>query len=309
MVLELNQNRPARLQTRSHVGLIAHNNDTLTIASMSLIDHIKRPYRLYFRGREWIWFAATVRSRGCHLLKAADHFDRPIFVSGCQRSGTTIATSLISASPDITTSHHGRDEELAGAYVLCGKRKPELPGRYCFQTTYLNECYSEYHRIKSDYSLVWVLRRPESVVYSLVYNWARFPLNELFLSCGLPHLHEDDLERFRRRGIFGLSPLRRACYAYVGKCHHFMELTRSLHADKLITINYEDLIMKPQRVLTGVCGQLDIRIAESSAWAQLRRDTLEKANELTSDERSIIHELCMGSYRDCADLVCEKVIA
>ncbi len=270
---------------------------------MHFIDHIKRPYRLYFRAREWIWFAATVRSRGCHLLKAANNFERPIFVSGCQRSGTTLATSLIAASPDITISHQGRDEELAGAYVLCGKRQPTSSGRYCFQTTYLNECYSEYRRVKSDYRLVWVLRRPESVVYSMVYNWARFPLNELFLSCGVPHLQGDDLIRFGRRGIFGLSPLRRACYAYIGKCHQFIELSRSPHAERLIAFKYEDLLIETQAVLADLCACLGICMPSNAAYAQVKSDTLAKSSELTSAERSVIHHLCAGAYRDCSDLI------
>lgn len=269
---------------------------------MTLIDHIKRPYRLYFRALDWRWFAATVRSRGCHLLRAADDFERPIFVSGCQRSGTTLATSLIAASPDITTSHQGRDEELAGAYVLCGRRQPTSSGRYCFQTTYLNECYSEYQRVTSDYRLVWVLRRPESVVYSMVYNWARFPLNELFLSCGVPHLHDDDLIRFGRRGIFGLSPLRRACYAYIGKCHQFIEMSQSPQAERLIAFEYEDMIMETQDVLADLCGRLGIGMPAHSTFDQLKSDTLTKSSDLTTAARTVIHKLCAGVYRDCTEL-------
>ncbi len=270
--------------------------------SRSVIKLTKRPYRLYFRGWNWIWFALSVRSKNCNLMQASNYFQQPVFVSGCQRSGTTLVTNLITASPDIARSHYGKDDELAGAYVLAGKRGPEQTGRYCFQTTYLNQCYTEYQSLRCDFCLLWVLRRPESVVYSMVYNWSRFPLNELFLSCGLQHLQDDDRERFRRRGIFGLSPLKRACYAYIGKCRQFLDLSRCLKGQRLISIDYDELVIDTQTVLSSLYRRLDIGSPATSDYDQLKSDTLMKSSELTSAEYSVIQFLCAEVYRECTSV-------
>ncbi len=235
-------------------------------------------------------------------MQASHSFQQPVFVSGCQRSGTTLVTNLITASPAIARSHYGKDDELAGAYVLAGRHEPEQVGRYCFQTTYLNQCYTEYQSLRSDFHLLWVLRRPESVIYSMVYNWARFPLNELFLSCGLQYLQDDDRERFRRRGIFGLSPLRRACYAYIGKCGQFLDLSRHLEGRRLISIDYDDLIIDTHTVLSSLYRRLDIEGPAPSAYKQLKSDTLMKSSVLTPAEYSDIQSLCADIYRKCTNL-------
>jgi hypothetical protein len=44
----------------------------------------------------------------------------------------------------MTQYYFGSDNELDAALILSGRVAHEPQGRYCFQTTYLNECYSEY---------------------------------------------------------------------------------------------------------------------------------------------------------------------
>jgi ligand-binding sensor domain-containing protein len=38
----------------------------------------------------------------------------------------------------------GRDDELDAALILSGHVDHQQNGRYCFQTTYINECFREY---------------------------------------------------------------------------------------------------------------------------------------------------------------------
>lgn len=271
--------------------------------AMDPLDLIKRPYRLYFRAMDWRWFALSVRSRGCNLLDAANRFDRPIFVSGCQRSGTTILRSLIALSPDIAGSHQGRDEELAGAYVLCGKRPPREPGRYCFQTTYLNECYREYKTLRSDFRLVWVLRGPHPVVYSMVYNWARYPLNELFRACGVGCLEEAERREFERRGLSAITPVERACYAYVGKCRQLLELENCLSKSRLALVAYDEVLQNPQDAMVSLSQFLGVAPPNDSAYGLIDGGMTRRAPNLTTAERGTIDRICGGVFADCSALL------
>lgn len=268
---------------------------------MSPINLLKRPYRLYFRALNWRWFSVRIRSRGCCLLHAANTFEKPIFVSGCQRSGTTLVTSLISASPDIANSHRGRDEELAGAYVLCGETNPGRPGRYCFQTTYLNECYLEYLSIDGHFNLIWVLRNPESVIYSMVYNWARFPLNELFLGCGKPFMTEEDANAFRRNGLLALSPIKRASYAFIGKAQQFLFLSERLPTQMITPIEYESLVSSPAETVTALCRHLRLSDRDIGSAASINKENLGKAINLCKPNRETIRRLCAPVYSECLE--------
>ena len=89
--------------------------------------------------KSWEEFAAIIKSKGCHLLKRLDEFPRSILVTGCQRSGTTVLSIVINSSEGITRYVKESDLELAGALILPGLKAHEPKGRYCFQTTYVNE--------------------------------------------------------------------------------------------------------------------------------------------------------------------------
>ena len=60
----------------------------------------------------------------------------------------------------------------------------EPRGRYCFQTTYMYDRLEQYQLFASDSKVVWLLRNPYSVVWSMLHNWKRSALAELFAGCG-----------------------------------------------------------------------------------------------------------------------------
>ena len=120
--------------------------------------------------QSWKRFHKEVRLKGCHLLRMLGKFKNPVLVAGCQRSGTTILSRVITQSDGMVNYPSRPDDELDAALILSGVEEHESRGRYCFQTTYLNECYTEYFRDEYDYKLIWVLRNPFSVVYSMKYN-------------------------------------------------------------------------------------------------------------------------------------------
>ena len=86
-------------------------------------------------------------------------------------------TRLIAGAPGFTRLALTADDELDAALALAGLIDLPVGSRYCFQTTYLNECYADYRMLGPGQRLIWVLRNPYSVVYSMLYNWGRFALD------------------------------------------------------------------------------------------------------------------------------------
>ena len=140
----------------------------------------------------WKQFAKRVRKTQRPLLLKLNEFPNSILVSGCQRSGTTMLTRLITKSDDVARFSSLKDDELEGALILSGLKSESQPKRHCFQTTYLNECYEQYFSVNDSFKLIWVIRNPYSTVYSLVHHWKRFALNELFQSCGVQMLTQKE---------------------------------------------------------------------------------------------------------------------
>ena len=142
-----------------------------------MANHYRSPVK------SWAQFDRKVRYSGHKLLAQLDMYHNSILVAGCQRSGTTALSRLITGSEGMVNFQLGKDDELDAALILSGWIPYQPIGRYCFQTTYLNDSYTEYFE-HYDYKLIWVLRNPYSVVYSMLHNWKNGALNRLFHHCG-----------------------------------------------------------------------------------------------------------------------------
>jgi hypothetical protein len=248
------------------------------------------------RGDTWSWkrFHTEVRSRGCSLLAKLSDFSGAILVSGCQRSGTTILARIIRQSDGIVDFQVRGDDELDAALILSGVEGRSARGRYCFQTTYVNECYREYLDEAHDFKLVWVLRNPLSVVYSMKYNWSRFAFNELYEACGRKQL-EEDLGQGVRHGRILRSKTIRACLSYNAKQRQAMELMEGLGRERMMIVEYEGFIADRWVVLPAIYNFIHLpyqpRYAES-----LRTNSLKKADFLSESDREIVHDLCFPVY-------------
>jgi hypothetical protein len=255
--------------------------------------------------RTWRQFARRVRRRSDRLLLNLPHFPDAVLVSGCQRSGTTIVTRILGASDDLMQYVRGRDDELDAALLLAGAVPlPNERGlRYCFQTTYLNERYGEYFDHVGKYRLVWVIRNPFSVVYSLLYNWRRFAFNELFNACGRPLLDEREHERFRRFGRFALNRCRRASLAYNGKLNQAVTLRERLGPSRMMVIDYDDLVSDAGATLNAVFEFLGLTYEPAYA-TQLSQASVNKARLLSRPEREIVSETCYAGYREVRSELC-----
>jgi hypothetical protein len=248
----------------------------------------------------WRAFGRRIRSRKKGLLGNLDRYDNAILVGGCQRSGTTAIARLIGSGPGINEGNVALDE-LKSAKVLAGLEHLSPHERYCFQTTYLNERYVEYFE-HTDYRLVWVIRNPHSVVYSLVHNWRRFALDELFKGCGAQLLQGKEQRRLETFGAWSFTALKKACLSYNAKGDQFLELRRRLPKGRMLAVSYDRLVADKEGAIALLGDFLGVpRLLERAH--QIHDQSLSKANQLSIKESKFIDAACSDAYRRLLDAV------
>lgn len=252
--------------------------------------------------KTWKKFAHLVRATQPNMLQELPRFRDAILITGCQRSGGTMLSRLITNSEGMHKFWFGKDEELDAGLILSGYVPHEVAGRYCFQTTYLNECWREYLAPGLDYRMVWSLRNPHSVAFSMVYNWKRFALDELFLACGYSHMDSADRVRFLRFGIFGIPPIRRAAYAFVGKVSQVLELAPALPEHRLTVLEYDELVQRKADLLPALYERLGLSYLDRYADAVSER-SLGKKKALSAAETEVIDRICAPVYAAALKLV------
>jgi len=259
----------------------------------------------YRRGRAavqaWRVFGREIRSGNDLLLKHLADYPDAILVAGCQRSGTTMLARLITGSAGMVNYYFGIDDEHDAALLLAGKVKKPQEGRYCFQTTYLNERYAEYLNASTMFRLIWVVRNPYAVVCSLLYNWERFALNELFEACGVERLDEQVMRRYKRFGVHGVSRLERACYAYAGKTAQALELTASLPSTRFCVVDYDRIVQSKDDSLSDIYRFIGLPYDGEYA-ERIHSHSLNKLERLTAHQRQLIEQLCMPVYERVVSL-------
>jgi hypothetical protein len=247
------------------------------------------------RIKTWRQFGRQVRSGACTLLQKLDKFPNSVLVTGCQRSGTTILSRIITTSDGMENYWFGRDDELDAALILSGRVAHMPRGRCCFQTTYLNECYPEYFQHDNGYRIIWVLRDPYSVVYSIIYHWNRFAFNELFDACGAALLDERAAHANRTFGRWAVPRLRRACLSYNGKLAQVFELVERLGRERIMVVDYADMVKERDRVLARIYQFVDLPYKFEYA-AKIHSNSVKKADRLSPAQRDIIAEVCVPVY-------------
>lgn len=241
----------------------------------------------------WKQFSRIIRSKRNNLLSSIENFPCSVLITGCQRSGTTMLSRIISKSSEMENYWFGKDDELAAALILSGAVPYEAERRCCFQTTYLNDRYHEYLGIGKEHKVVWVLRNPYSVVYSMVYNWRRWALNELFNACGLSYLTEKEKKMHSMLGSLGFTRLKKACYSYNGKIAQLEILNKSLN--NLCVVDYNDLVTNKNVLLKKIYGFLGIEF--KSYYSDLiHNKSMNKEKLLNRTEAAAVKKICMPIY-------------
>lgn len=249
----------------------------------------------------WKQFAKQVRTKGCRLLSHLDNFPNSILITGCQRSGTTMLSRVITQSNGMVNYWFGHDDELAAALILSGWVSFESAGRYCFQTTYVNECLDEYFNIRQNHHIVWVLRNPLSVVYSMVYNWKRFALNELFMACGTEFLNDDDRNKINLWGAWSIRRIKKACFAYNGKLKQLDKLLQK-KGDMICVVDYDDLVRRKYQLLPQVYDFINLEYMKSYADS-IHSKSLKKQTRLSEKDINLVNNLCIPSYEASRRLI------
>ena len=249
----------------------------------------------------WAEFERRVRRGNDNLLATLDKFESPILVAGCQRSGTTVVTRILSQSDGVTGLKIGPDDELDAALVLAGNLEIPLEGRYCFQTTYLNERYVEYYQ-HSNYKLVWLVRKPESVIFSMLYNWRRGALNRLFTGCGVRYLSENEKKIYDKLGPWFFSRINMACLSYKAKIAQLEDMTQKLNCGRFVSVDYDDLISNKESLLPRIFEFLGVEFKDEYLH-KLHSKSITKSNRMSDKYKKIIKDMCDDDYHKARRLL------
>jgi hypothetical protein len=209
---------------------------------------------------------------------------------------------VIAQSPGFRSLRLTHDDELDAALILAGKIDAPPGERYCFQTTYLNERYPEYRSLGAGQRLIWVLRNPYSVVYSMVFNWRRFALNELYQGCALPLATSARLRRAHLPWPLGPSAIEKACLAYSAKTAQIVALDRELPSHQLLVLEYDEVVHAPETWLPQIFRFLDTPCT-SAALRSIQAGSTRKADALPPAVRKTIERLAEPTYRECLNLL------
>jgi len=276
---------------------------------------VKRCSAIAWNGRPvagWKEFHKRVSGRN-DLLRELPSFQSPILVAGCQRSGTTLLTRLISRGEAMAPFSFSDDDELDAALILSGLVSIPNAGRFCFQTTYLDANFHEYFTHKGRFKLIWVLRNPFSVVFSMVHNWRPnykvllkgcspgYPLDSLFRSCGWQAAPSEDRKKSGRPWPFGLGRARKAAYAYVGKNSQALELREKLTPNELMIVEYDDLVLGKDKLLPAIFEWLGVPYSSSYAEG-ISPKGLRKSDKLSPEDRAFIERTCVPLYERISEL-------
>jgi hypothetical protein len=248
--------------------------------------------------RSWAEFHEVVRQPGRPLLAQLDDYEDSVLVAGCQRSGTTAVARLFKLTDGIADYAFGHDDELDGALLLAGCVDRLEKGRHCFQTTYVNDRFSEYFD-HDDFRLVWMLREPRSVVYSMLHNWKRGALNRLFDSCGAERLNAARPRSLLTDWI-GPSRLDKACASYVAKTEQTRALRDKL-GDRMAIVDYDDLVSHKDVLLPQLCEFASIPY-DRELTRRLHGKSVRKGDALADSEAEYVDSVCRPAYRDARAL-------
>lgn len=264
------------------------------------IDPAQRPALHHYRS--WRRFHFGPRLSPLPLFGNMKRYPQAVLVAGCQRSGTTMLTRLIAGSAGFRGLALTHDDELDAALALCGEVDLPLDVRYCFQTTYVNQRYPEYHMMGPENRLIWVLRNPHSVVYSMAHNWRRFALNELFEGCALTLAKTPRMKNYRWPWPWGPSRIEKACLSYCAKTAQIKEIMRLVVPRQVFVIDYDSLVRMPQEWLPRIFAFIDEPYDPEYA-RDVRSSSLRKAQGLSSAANSLIMTEAEPVYSDCLALV------
>lgn len=250
--------------------------------------------------RNWAQFDRRIRNRDTKLLARLSDYQDPLLVAGCQRSGTTIVTRILREALEMPPLRFTEDDELDDALILSGAIVKPTDLRCCFQTTYVNDHFEEYFE-HDDYRLIWIIRRPEAVVRSMLLNWRRDALRRLFRACGRHALDEDGIKRFNRYGTLGFKRLDMACLSYNIKTMQVHQLAAGLGPDRLYIVDYDEMLSRSTTLLPEMFSFAAIPF-DDRFLERLKRRKQSKREQLSMSAQERVVKLCGREYLRAVEL-------
>lgn len=250
----------------------------------------------------WLQFNELRRSTKFRLLKRLEEFPNSVLVTGCQRSGTTMLTEIITQSQGMFDYQFGEDISLDSALILSGCVIHQRQGRYCFQTTHLDERYNEYFEQQGEFKIIWSIRNPLSVICSMLYNWSEYALNVTFQRCGAPLLTGLQKSLYKIFSIHGISKLRQACLTYIGRISEIFVMQPKLGSEKIMILDYDDLVEHKEQILSKIYSFIDLNYKKEYS-DKIKASSLNKASRLSGYEITTIKALCEPIYKEVRTLL------
>ena len=251
--------------------------------------------------RSWAAFDRRFRYGNGKLLARLPAFGDAVLVAGCQRSGTTAVTRILREAMGVRFPQPTKDDELDAALILADSEPFETDSRCCFQTTYINDHYAEYFQ-HDDYRLIWIVRRPDAVIRSMLKNWSRGALNRLFRACGHRQLDAQSREKFRRWGGLAFSQFTKACLSYAEKTSQIHEIAAHLGNDRLLVIDYDELLEHQAELLPRLFAFAGIEFDQAYLSRLGNRRSGPAEHAFTDAERAEIARTCSADYEQAKRL-------
>jgi hypothetical protein len=239
----------------------------------------------FWNARRLVWRARRSFPRVAQplsLVVKADAPERPIFVLGCPRSGTTLLLQALLQSPELRSVqseghilwdayHHPRergwDSDALGTedvsarerdYIYLavrlwtrGRRFVDKTPESCLRIPYLAALFPEAH-------YVFLRRRAADNVNSLIEGWRARPR---FVKYRLPSGHPWSFVLVPGwRELVG-TPLEEACARQYVACNEaVLDARGKIEPSRWHELSYEELVAAPSEVLRTVFERLDLPV-------------------------------------------------
>ena len=227
---------------------------------------------------------AMTAARGAWWDLSRRPLERPIFVVGCSRAGTTVVYKTLSESREIGSLQRETHDFWGGLHPLATKNwrshaldaldasphERDLVSRYFFsQTGRLRVvdknnqnglCVPYLQALFPDAQFVYVKRSPGDNIHSLIEGWGKADEFATW-SADLPVEVRVEGGHYRRWCFFLFegwqrylnAPIEEVCAAqYVAMNRAIMDASKSISRDRWTEIQYEDLVSEPVRAFRSV---------------------------------------------------------